>query len=112
MAIEARAKAKFLRLSPRKARVVVDLVRGKRVPEALAVLSLCRKAAAKPVKAVIQSAVANAAQGERVDEEMLRVKQAYVDPGPSLKRWRPRAMGRASRVLKRTSHVTVVVEEI
>lgn len=112
MGIEARARARFLRLSPRKARLVVELVRGKRVPEALALLSLCRKAAAKPVRAVIKSAVANASQGERVDEEMLRIKQAYVDPGPSLKRWRPRAMGRASRVLKRTSHVTVVVAEI
>lgn len=107
-----RAQARFLRVSPRKARLVVDLIRGKMVEEALTVLALSRKAVSKKIKAVVKSAVANASQNAKVDVDSLRVKAAYVDAGPSQKRWRPRAMGRAARIMKRTSHITVVVEEI
>lgn len=107
-----RAQARFLRVSPRKARLVVDLIRGKMVEDALTVLALSRKAVSKKIKAVVKSAVANASQNAKVDVDSLRVKAAYVDTGPSQKRWRPRAMGRAARIMKRTSHITVVVEEI
>lgn len=107
-----RAQARFLRVSPRKARLVVDLIRGKMAEEALTTLALSRKAVSKKVTAVVKSAVANASQNTKVDVDSLRIKAAYVDPGPTLKRWRPRAMGRSARIMKRTSHITVVVEEI
>ena len=107
-----RAQARFLRVSPRKARLVVDLIRGKMAEEALTTLALSRKAVSKKVTAVVKSAVANASQNAKVDVDNLRIKAAYVDPGPTLKRWRPRAMGRSARIMKRTSHITVVVEEI
>ncbi len=109
--MEARAQAKYTRVTPRKARLVADLIRGRMVEEALTVLTFTRKGAARQVRAVLKSAVANASQNPSVDLDTLRVKEAYVDEGPSLKRWRPRAMGRAARVTKRTSHITIVVEE-
>lgn len=110
--MEKRAVAKYVKISPRKARQSVDLIRGKRVGEAVNILSLTPKKSAKLVGKVLKSAVANATQGNlNVDEEDLRIKMAFVDGGPSLKRIRPRPMGRASMILKRTSHITVVVSD-
>ena len=112
--MEAKAPARFVRVTPQKARRVVDLIRGKQAAEAVAVLKFAPQAASEPVRKVVESAVANARvkadrASERFDESDYFVAEAYVDEGPTLKRFRPRAQGRASRVLKRTSHITVVV---
>ena len=112
--MEAKAQARFVRVTPMKARRVVDLIRGKQAGEAVAVLKFAPQAAAEPVRKVVESAVANARvkadrASERFDESELFVSAAFVDEGPTLKRFRPRAQGRASRILKRTSHITVVV---
>jgi large subunit ribosomal protein L22 len=109
--MEARAVARYVRVSPRKARVVVDLVRGKAVGEAQAILQFNPRAAAEIVGKVLNSAVANAEQNLKVRPETLYVSQAFVDEGPTLKRIKPRAMGRAFRINKRTSHITVVVKQ-
>ncbi len=114
--MEATAKARFVRVTPMKARRVVDLVRGKNAEEAVDVLRFAPQAASVPVLKVVQSAMANAREGarrdgERLDESTLYIREAYVDEGPTLKRFRPRAQGRAGRILKRTSHITVVVAE-
>lgn len=114
--MEAMAKARFIRVTPMKARRVVDLVRGKNAGEAVAVLRFAPQAASEPVLKVVQSAVANAVEGarrggQRLDESALYIKEAFVDEGPTMKRFRPRAQGRAGRILKRTSHITVVVAE-
>lgn len=113
--MQARAKARYVRQSPRKIRLVIDLIRGKDVNEAYAILRFAQKKAAEVVEKTLRSAVANALvaadeQGERLDADELYVKTACVDEGPTLKRWRARAMGRASPIHKRTSHVTVVVD--
>ncbi|MGB3762376.1 MAG: 50S ribosomal protein L22 [Ornithinimicrobium sp.] len=113
---QARAQARFVRITPMKARRVVDLVRGKRVPEAVAILQFAPQAASEQVLKVLQSAVANAryradATAQAFDENHLVVTAAFVDEGPTMKRFRPRAQGRASQILKRTSHITVVVGE-
>ena len=110
----ARAQARYVRVTPMKARRVVDLVRGMPAQEALAVLKFAPQAASEPVYKVLASAVANARfvaerDSQRLDVEDLVVSEAYVDEGPTLKRFRPRAQGRAFRVRKRTSHITVVV---
>ena len=112
--MEAMAKARFVRVTPLKARRVVDLVRGKKAGEAVNTLRFAPQAAAVPVLKTVQSAIANAVEGarrnsERLDESDLVVSEIYVDEGPTLKRFRPRAQGRAGRILKRTSHITVVV---
>ena len=112
--MEARAIQRTVRQSPRKMRLVVDLVRGKPVGEAMAILKFSTKHAAKQVSKVLLSAVANAEQAslkgdERLDVDSLFVKEALVDGGPSLKRFSPAAMGRATPIRKRTSHVTIVV---
>ncbi|QAY64435.1 50S ribosomal protein L22 [Xylanimonas allomyrinae] len=112
--MEAKAQARFVRVTPMKARRVVDLIRGKQAGEAVAVLKFAPQAAAEPVRKVVESAIANARvkadrASERFDEQELVVAAAFVDEGPTLKRFRPRAQGRAARVLKRTSHITVVV---
>ncbi|MGH2683342.1 MAG: 50S ribosomal protein L22 [Actinomycetota bacterium] len=107
--MEARAVAKFVRVSPFKARRVVDLIRGKHVDDARRVLSHSPYGATRPVRKLLESAVANAGQKPGVVPENLFVVRAYVDEGPTLRRWRPRALGRATRVRKRTSHITVVV---
>jgi large subunit ribosomal protein L22 len=112
--MEARALQRTIRQSPRKMRLVVDLVRGKPVNEAFAILKFSKKHAAKQVSKVLMSAVANAVQasdkaGDRLDEETLFVKAATVDGGPALKRFSPAAMGRATPIKKRTSHVTIIV---
>jgi large subunit ribosomal protein L22 len=112
----ARAQARYVRVTPMKARRVVDLVRGMPAQEALAVLKFAPQAASEPVYKVLASAVANARfvaerDSQRLDVEDLVVREAYVDEGPTLKRFRPRAQGRAFRVRKRTSHITVVVAQ-
>ncbi len=115
--VSARAQARHVRVTPMKARRVVDLVRGMRAEQALAVLKFAPQAASEPVYKVVASAVANARftaerDSRRIDVEDLVVTEAYVDEGPTLKRFRPRAQGRAFRVRKRTSHITVVVAPV
>jgi large subunit ribosomal protein L22 len=110
--MEARARARFVRISPRKARRAVDLIRGKPVGEARRILRFSSIGASTPVGKVLDSAVANAEQTPGVVPENLLVARAFVDEGPTLHRWRPRALGRATRIRKRTSHITVVVESV
>ncbi len=110
----AKAQARYVRVTPMKARRVVDLIRGQQADEALAVLRFAPQAASEPVYKVLASAVANARyraeqESRRLDVEDLVVQAAYVDEGPTLKRFRPRAQGRAFRIRKRSSHITVVV---
>ncbi|CAM3615525.1 50S ribosomal protein L22 [Occultella aeris] len=114
--MEAKAQARFVRVTPQKARRVVDIIRGKQADEAVAVLRYAPQAAAETVRKVVESAVANA----RVKAELasvafnegdLVIAEAFVDEGPTLKRFRPRAQGRANQILKRTSHITVIVAE-
>ncbi len=112
--MEAKAQARYVRVTPQKARRVVDLIRGKQAHEAVAVLEFAPQAASETVRKVVQSAIANArvkaqAASEPFDERLLVVQTAFVDEGPTLKRFRPRAQGRAFRINKRTSHITVVV---
>jgi len=109
--METKAVAKYIRISPQKARLVADLVRGKDVDSAITTLKFMPKKAARILRKVIESAVANAIQTETIDADTLYVKKILIDGGPMLKRFRPRAMGRATRILKRTSHITVVVDE-
>ena len=114
--MEAKAQLRYLRMSPMKARRVVDLIRGKRTGEALDVLRFAPQAASEPVSKLVESAIANARikadqQGERFDPRDLVVAAAYVDEGPTMKRFQPRAQGRAFQIKKRTSHVTVVVAD-
>ncbi len=109
--MEARAVGRYLRVTPRKARYVLDSVRGMPANEALALLKFVPNEAARYISRLIQSAMANAEHNYNLDKNALRLSRAYVDQGPSLKRIRPRAMGRAYRILKRTSHITVVLEE-
>lgn len=109
--MEAKAQAKMVRISSRKVKLVIDLVRGKNVGEALAILRLTPRAASPVVEKLIRSAVANAEHNYNMDLEKLYVKEIYVGEGPTLKRFRPRAQGRASAIMKRTSHITAVVAE-
>jgi large subunit ribosomal protein L22 len=106
----AKASARYVRVSPTKARRVVDLVRGRSVAEALDILRFAPQAASTDVFKVVASAAANAEHNHSLDRASLWVGEAYVDEGPTLKRIRPRAQGRAYRIRKRTSHITVVVE--
>jgi large subunit ribosomal protein L22 len=103
------ASARFVRITPMKARRVVDMVRGMAVDDALALLQFAPQAASETVYKVLESAVANATTTESLDRDTLVVSKALVDEGPTMKRWRPRAQGRASRINKRTSHITLVV---
>ena len=114
MVLEATAQARHVRVTPQKARRVVDLIRGKQATEAAAVLQFAPQAASEPVLKVLESAIANLRvkadlASEAFDERALVVQAAFVDEGPTMKRFRPRAQGRASRINKRTSHITVVV---
>ncbi len=109
--MEAKAVAKFVRIAPRKVRVVMDLVRGKNVADAYAILKFTPKAGADVVEKVLRSAVANAENNFEMDMEKLYVKTAFVDQGPTMKRIHPRSRGQAFKILKRTSHVTIVVDE-
>lgn len=108
--METRARARYIRVTPLKARRVVDLIRGLPATEAQAVLRFAPQAASDPVGKVLASAIANAEHNDKADPATLWVSQAWVDEGPTLKRFQPRAYGRAYRVNKRTSHITVVVE--
>ena len=112
--MEAKAKLKLARVSPRKARLVADLVRGRDVGEAIEILAFTRKKSAPIIKRLLESAVANVEHkamraNESVDVDDLVVKEIYVDQGPTLRRFRPRARGMATRIHKKTSHITVVV---
>jgi len=110
--LEARATSKFIRGSPQKARLVIDLIRGRGAGEALTLLRFTKKRITREIEKVLRSAIANAEQkSENVDVDRLVVSQAYVGDGPRLKRVRPAPMGRAYRYQRRTSHITVVLEE-
>jgi len=108
----ARATARYVRMTPMKVRRVVDLIRGMEAREALSVLQFAPQAASEPVAKVLASAVANAEHNQQLDADTLVVAVAYVDEGPTLKRFRPRAQGRAFRINKRTSHITIEVESV
>jgi large subunit ribosomal protein L22 len=108
---EVRAEAKFVRVSPRKARLVVDHIRGRSVPEARTILAFTTRAAAVDVEKVLRSAVANAEANHGLNGDDLIVASAVVDEGPTLKRWRARARGRLGRIKKRTCHITITVAE-
>ncbi len=108
---EAVAKLKHIRISPRKVRLVVDLIRGKKVGEALNLLAFTRKKSTKCLSTLLKSAIANAENTKNMDVDNLYISSIFVDPGPTMKRFMPRAMGRATKVLKRTSHITVVLKE-
>ena len=109
--METRAAAKFIRISPQKIRLVMDRVRGKSVEEALNLLMFSPQKGARVLRKLIDSAVANAQENAGQDVDTLYIKRIYADQGPSLKRWRARALGRATRIKKRTSHLTVVLDE-
>lgn len=109
--MQAKAIARNVRIAPRKARLVIDLIRGKSVEEALAILRFTPRAASPIIEKVLSSAVANAEHNYNMDSSGLVVEKAFVDEGPTMKRFLPRAQGRASRINKRTSHITVVVTE-
>jgi large subunit ribosomal protein L22 len=108
--MEARASARYVRVTPMKARRIVDVIRGMKADEAAAMLRFAPQAASVPVRKVIESAIANAVNTLQADPDQLWIAEAYVDEGPMLKRFRLRAQGRAYRINKRTSHITVVLE--
>ena len=109
--MEATAKLKFTRIAPRKVQIVLDLIRGKDTAEAMAILKHTPKAACEDLEKLLKSACANTETNFHMDKDNLYVSSCYVTPGPILKRIRPRAQGRAFRVFKRTSHVTLSVSE-
>ena len=111
MAQEVKATAKYIRIAPRKVRIVMNLVRGKSVADALAILKFTPKVGADAVEKVLRSAIANAENNFDMDVDRLFISSAFVDQGPTLKRIHPRSRGQAFKILKRTSHVTVAVEE-
>jgi len=110
--MRVRAQAKWVRTSARKARVVLDHIRGRSVPEARTILAFTPRAAATDIEKVLRSAVANAEANHGLDGDDLVVEAAFADEGPTLKRWKPRARGRVNRIRKRTCHVTLVLAEI
>lgn len=109
--MEAKAIAKYVRIAPRKVRIVIDLIRGKKVVEALAVLKNTPKVASDVIYKVLKSAIANAENNYDMNSDALFVSAAFVDQGPTMKRVHPRSRGQAFKILKRSSHVTVVVKE-
>jgi large subunit ribosomal protein L22 len=109
--MEFRVQTRFARVSPQKARLVLDLIRGRTVPEARTVLAFTPRAASREIDRVLASAVANAESAHGLDGDELVVLEAYADEGPTLKRWRARARGRVNRIRKRTCHITIVVAE-
>ena len=109
--MESKAVAKYVRIAPRKVRVVMDLIRGKNVAEAFAILKFTPKVGADAIEKVLKSAVANAENNFDMNVDKLYVSSAFVDQGPTLKRIHPRSRGQAFKILKRTSHVTIVVDE-
>src|SRR3954468_3135485 len=108
---QSKAVARTVRIAPRKVRLVVDLIRGKQVGEAVAILNHTPKAASPIVEKLLKSAIANAEHNYEMDANNLVVAQVFVDEGPTMKRFRPRAQGRASAINKRTSHITIVLTE-
>lgn len=109
--MEAKAVAKYVRIAPRKVRIVMDLIRGKNIGEAFAILKYTPKVGAEVIEKVLKSAVANAEHNNDMNVDNLYISAAYVDQGPTLKRIHPRSRGQAFKILKRSSHVTVVVKE-
>lgn len=109
--MEAKAVGKHIRISAQKARLVADVVRGMNADKAITTLRFMPKKGAVILRKIIESAVANASQDDQIDVDNLYIKKVYVDGGPSLKRIRPRAMGRATGIIKRSSHITVVLDE-
>ncbi|HHU69494.1 MAG TPA: 50S ribosomal protein L22 [Thermoanaerobacterales bacterium] len=109
--MEARAVARYVRIAPRKVRIVLDLIRNKDVDEALAILKFTPKAASPIVYKLVNSAAANAEHNYNMNRDNLYISQAYADQGPTLKRFKARAMGRAGMIRKRTSHITIVLKE-
>ena len=109
--METKAVSKYVRIAPNKARQVINLIRGKQVDEAIAILKLTPKRAAGIVEKVLNSAIANAEHNYDLDRESLYISEIYVDQGPIMKRYKPRALGRADLIRKRTSHITVMVRE-
>ena len=109
--MEIKAVARFVRISPQKVRLVMAQVRGERVEDALPLLSFAPQKGAKILKKLVDSAVANAQENTDMDVDNLYISRIYADEGPTQKRWRPRALGRATKILKRTSHLTVVLDE-
>ena len=109
--MEARATAKYLRIAPRKVQIVLDLIRNQPANKAMAILRHTPKAACEPLEKLLKSAMANPENNFNMDASRLYVSECFVCPGPTLKRFRPRAQGRGMRILKRTSHITLVVKE-
>ena len=109
--MEIKAVARFVRVSPQKVRLVMAQVRGERVEDALGMLSFAPQKGAEILKKLVASAVANAQENTDMDVDNLYISKIYADEGPTQKRWRPRALGRATKILKRTSHLTVILDE-
>jgi large subunit ribosomal protein L22 len=109
--MEVKARLRFVRIAPTKARLVADLIRGKKSEEALNILAFTQKAAAKILIKLLRSAIANATQKKNIDVDRLYVKKITVDQGPTMKRFQPRALGRATMIRKRTSHIHIVLDE-
>jgi large subunit ribosomal protein L22 len=109
--MEVKARLRFVRIAPRKARLVADLIRGKGSEEALNILTFTKKAAAKIIIKLLKSAIANATQKKAIDIDRLYVKRIMVDQGPTMKRFMPRALGRATTIRKRSSHISIVLDE-
>ena len=109
--MEVRARLRFARVAPRKVRLVADLIRGKRSEEALNILTYTKKAAAKILIKLLKSAIANASQKKHIDIDRLYIKRITVDQGPTIKRYPPRALGRATMIRKRTSHIHITLDE-
>ena len=110
--MEAKAYLRYLRISPRKVQVILDLIRGKDVNTASAILRNTPKAAAEPVLKVLNSAIANAENNLELNRDSLYVAETYANQGPTLKRYWPRSHGRADQILKRTSHITIVLDQV
>ncbi len=109
--METKAVARFVRISPQKIRVVMAQIRGERVEDALGLLTFAPQKGAKILKKLVDSAVANVQENTDMDVDNLYISRIYADEGPTHKRWRPRALGRATKILKRTAHLTVVLDE-
>ncbi len=109
--MEVRARLRFARVAPRKVRLVANLIRGKRSEEALNILTFTKKAAAKILIKLLKSAIANASQKKHIDIDRLYIKRITVDQGPTIKRYTPRALGRATMIRKRTSHINLTLDE-
>lgn len=110
--MEVKAKVRHLRMSPKKVRLVLGLIRGMKVEEAVTQLGFMQKKSTLPVKKLLESAIANAVNNFKLNRNDLFVKTVFADGGPIIKRWRPRAFGRAAMIRKRTSHVTIILDEV